>query len=169
MSMRRRPKKTDISLPSNFEHRYHAGYDPITGQYHGLPKEMSMRRRPKKTDISLPSNFEHRYHAGYDPITGQYHGLPKQWQAIIGISPNRRGRPRPVVDPSCITPMEIAEIKTVVRGDVSASCRKYPRCGETVFGGIPMINTLRKDRASLECESSRTVRIPETWTPIPQV
>lgn len=43
----------------------------------------------------------------------------QQWQAIIGSAPNRRGRPLPMVDPSCITPMEIAEIKTIVRGDVN--------------------------------------------------
>ncbi|VDP16825.1 unnamed protein product [Onchocerca flexuosa] len=85
---------------------------------------MSIRRRTKKVDISMPTNFEHRYHAGFDPVTGQYHGLPKQWQAIIGITPNRRGRPRPMVDPSCITPTEIAEIKTVVRGDLPESCQK---------------------------------------------
>lgn len=43
----------------------------------------------------------------------------QQWQAIIGTPfSGRRGRPRPMVDPSCITPLEIAEIKTIVRGDV---------------------------------------------------
>uniref|UniRef100_A0A0N5AZR1 non-specific serine/threonine protein kinase n=1 Tax=Syphacia muris TaxID=451379 RepID=A0A0N5AZR1_9BILA len=82
---------------------------------------MSIRRKPRKVEISNPMNFEHRIHAGFDPVTGQYHGLPKQWQAIIGSAPNRRGRPLPVVDPSCITPMEIAEIKTIVRGDVNDS------------------------------------------------
>lgn len=38
MSIRRRGRKLDISMPTNFEHRYHAGFDPVTGQYHGLPK-----------------------------------------------------------------------------------------------------------------------------------
>uniref|UniRef100_A0A183URG7 non-specific serine/threonine protein kinase n=1 Tax=Toxocara canis TaxID=6265 RepID=A0A183URG7_TOXCA len=79
---------------------------------------MSMRKRPKKVEISAPMNFEHRIHAGFDPSTGQYHGLPKQWQALMGTTLNRRGRPRPMVDPSCITPLEMAEIKTIVRGDV---------------------------------------------------
>jgi p21-activated kinase 7 len=30
---------------------------------------------------------------------------------------SRGDRPKPMVDPSCITPIEIAEIKTIVRGD----------------------------------------------------
>lgn len=38
MSMRRRAKKIEISAPTNFVHRIHAGYDPSTGEYHGLPK-----------------------------------------------------------------------------------------------------------------------------------
>ncbi|VDN06194.1 unnamed protein product [Thelazia callipaeda] len=86
---------------------------------------MSMRKRTKKLNISMPTNFEHRYHAGYDPVTGQYYGLPKQWEAIIGITSNRRGRRRPMIDPSCITPMEIAEIKTLVRGDLPQQSQKW--------------------------------------------
>lgn len=38
MSIRRKPRKVEISNPMNFEHRIHAGFDPVTGQYHGLPK-----------------------------------------------------------------------------------------------------------------------------------
>uniref|UniRef100_A0A1I8ARQ6 non-specific serine/threonine protein kinase n=1 Tax=Steinernema glaseri TaxID=37863 RepID=A0A1I8ARQ6_9BILA len=36
---RHRVKKADISKPLNFEHRIHAGYDPRTGTYSGLPKQ----------------------------------------------------------------------------------------------------------------------------------
>ncbi|VDM10215.1 unnamed protein product [Wuchereria bancrofti] len=128
---------------------------------------MSIRRRTKKVDISMPTNFEHRYHAGFDPVTGQYHGLPKQWQAIIGITPNRRGRPRPMVDPSCITPLEIAEIKTVVRGDVPQSYHK-----EINFGGMPMNNKLRKDHNDLQNgvrnDFTRMLPISDAWTGLPQ-
>ncbi|GMT08872.1 hypothetical protein PFISCL1PPCAC_169 [Pristionchus fissidentatus] len=96
---------------------------------------MSMRRRLKKSEIGTPTDFQHRIHAGFDPNTGQYSGLPKQWQAILGrplpraafppqhptgtLSSNGGTMPRPraMVDPSCITPMQMATIKTVVRGD----------------------------------------------------
>ena len=33
----RKSKKVDISAPMNFEHRIHAGFDPKTGTYTGLP------------------------------------------------------------------------------------------------------------------------------------
>ncbi|VBB34132.1 unnamed protein product [Acanthocheilonema viteae] len=123
---------------------------------------MSLRRRARKVEISMPTNFEHRYHAGFNPVTGQYHGLPKQWQAIIGITPNRRGRPRPMVDPSCITPTEIAEIKTVVRGDVPQPYRN----------GVPVSNKLRNDhiemQGGVQDDFTRMVRISEPWTRFPQ-
>ena len=38
--MRKKLKKSEISTPSNFEHRIHAGYDPKTGLYTGLPRVM---------------------------------------------------------------------------------------------------------------------------------
>ncbi|MCP9262490.1 Serine/threonine-protein kinase PAK mbt [Dirofilaria immitis] len=128
---------------------------------------MSIRRRTRKVDISMPINFEHRYHAGFDPVTGQYHGLPKQWQAIIGITPNRRGRPRPMIDPSCITPMEIAEIKTVVRGDLP-----QPNQKEINFDSVSTNNKLQKNHAELQNgaqnDLTRVVCTSETWTHLPQ-
>uniref|UniRef100_A0A0R3RH68 non-specific serine/threonine protein kinase n=1 Tax=Elaeophora elaphi TaxID=1147741 RepID=A0A0R3RH68_9BILA len=131
-------------------------------------KKMSIRRRAKKVDISMPTNFEHRYHAGFDPVTGQYHGLPKQWQAIIGIAPNRRDRPRPMVDPSCITPMEIAEIKTVVRGDLPQPCQR-----EINLDGVSDGNKPRKDRTELQGgvqnDFARVIHASETWTRFPQL
>ncbi|KAM3717943.1 Serine/threonine-protein kinase PAK [Dirofilaria immitis] len=130
-------------------------------------KKMSIRRRTRKVDISMPINFEHRYHAGFDPVTGQYHGLPKQWQAIIGITPNRRGRPRPMIDPSCITPMEIAEIKTVVRGDLP-----QPNQKEINFDSVSTNNKLQKNHAELQNgaqnDLTRVVCTSETWTHLPQ-
>uniref|UniRef100_A0A915PZ84 non-specific serine/threonine protein kinase n=1 Tax=Setaria digitata TaxID=48799 RepID=A0A915PZ84_9BILA len=124
---------------------------------------MSIRRRTKKVDISMPINFEHRYHAGFDPVTGQYHGLPKQWQAILGITPNRRGRPRPMVDPSCITPMEIAEIKTVVRGDLP-----QPFQSGTRFGDVSVSSKLRKNHSELQDGSTHMIRTSEKSAHSPQ-
>ncbi|KAL6744354.1 hypothetical protein Aduo_017296 [Ancylostoma duodenale] len=81
-----------------------------------MNRTFSMRKKLKKSEISTPSNFEHRIHAGYDARTGTYTGLPKQWQALLGPPRALNGRPRPIVDPSCITPVDIAELKTVIRG-----------------------------------------------------
>uniref|UniRef100_A0A1I7X0P8 non-specific serine/threonine protein kinase n=1 Tax=Heterorhabditis bacteriophora TaxID=37862 RepID=A0A1I7X0P8_HETBA len=80
-----------------------------------MNRSLSMRKKIKKAEISTPSNFEHRIHAGYDARTGTYTGLPKQWQALLG-PPRVSGRPKPIVDPSCITPVDIAELKIVIRG-----------------------------------------------------
>lgn len=114
-------------------------------------------------EISAPMDFEHRIHAGFDPATGQYHGLPKQWQAIIGAPPNRRGRPRPMVDPSCITPVEIAEIKTIVRGDVPSS--NSDLCASIA---VPRSSCFRSHiRPELPPAHQKSVRIPEAWTPLP--
>uniref|UniRef100_F1KS32 non-specific serine/threonine protein kinase n=1 Tax=Ascaris suum TaxID=6253 RepID=F1KS32_ASCSU len=128
---------------------------------------MSMRRRAKKIEISAPTNFVHRIHAGYDPSTGEYHGLPKQWQAIIGTPfSGRRGRPRPMVDPSCITPLEIAEIKTIVRGDVPPhSISSVTQSGSV---SVAQSNAFRTGLQSVASQPSvqQCVRIPESWTPI---
>uniref|UniRef100_A0A8C4R4F6 non-specific serine/threonine protein kinase n=1 Tax=Eptatretus burgeri TaxID=7764 RepID=A0A8C4R4F6_EPTBU len=76
------------------------------------------RRKKKKKkkpelEISPPCNFEHRVHARFDARAGCVTGLPLQWQGLIQEG---SGRPRPVVDPSCITPIELAPLKTIVRG-----------------------------------------------------
>ncbi|KAJ1369798.1 Serine/threonine-protein kinase PAK 2 [Parelaphostrongylus tenuis] len=90
-----------------------------------MNRTFSMRKKLKKSEISTPSNFEHRIHAGYDPRTGTYTGLPKQWQALLGPPRSLNGRPRPIVDPSCITPLDIAELKTVIRGPSSSLNTSY--------------------------------------------
>ncbi|GMS77900.1 hypothetical protein PENTCL1PPCAC_75 [Pristionchus entomophagus] len=112
---------------------------------------MSMRRRLKKSEIGTPTDFQHRIHAGFDPATGQYSGLPKQWQVILGRVPARSlgsGRPRALVDPSAITPMEMASIKTVVRGD-----RYNPETNNQAFAlsgmSVARSNSLRQQQQPL--------------------
>uniref|UniRef100_A0A1I7V4R9 non-specific serine/threonine protein kinase n=1 Tax=Caenorhabditis tropicalis TaxID=1561998 RepID=A0A1I7V4R9_9PELO len=83
-----------------------------------MNRTFSLRRKVKKSEISTPSNFEHRIHAGFDTRTGTYTGLPKQWQALLG-PPRSISWPKPMVDPSCITPVDVAELKTVIRGPAS--------------------------------------------------
>ncbi|KAH9406782.1 Serine/threonine-protein kinase PAK 5 [Tyrophagus putrescentiae] len=75
-------------------------------------------KKKKKPLISAPSNFEHRVH------TGKFVGLPPQWLSLIQGSGGGGGnRPKPIVDPSNITPTEIMDIKshTIVRGQSNSA------------------------------------------------
>lgn len=65
----------------------------------------------------MPSNFEHRVHTGFDKREGKYVGLPLQWASIVGNNQilKSTNRPLPLVDPSEITPIEILDLKTIVR------------------------------------------------------
>ncbi|XP_032998739.1 serine/threonine-protein kinase PAK 5 isoform X2 [Lacerta agilis] len=71
-------------------------------------------KKKKKLEISGPSNFEHRVHTGFDPREQKFTGLPQQWQSLLADTANR---PKPMVDPSCITPIQLAPMKTIVRGN----------------------------------------------------
>ena len=76
-------------------------------------------KKKKKVEISAPSNFQHRVHTGFDNSSHKFVGLPKQWASLVtddtagAQSPHR---PSPLVDPSAITPTDIIDLKTVVRG-----------------------------------------------------
>lgn len=69
-------------------------------------------KKKKKPIISAPSNFEHRVHTGFDRREGRFVGLPPQWASLIGSG---QDRPKPIVDPSHITPTEILDMKLHVR------------------------------------------------------
>uniref|UniRef100_A0A8B9FB30 non-specific serine/threonine protein kinase n=1 Tax=Amazona collaria TaxID=241587 RepID=A0A8B9FB30_9PSIT len=70
-------------------------------------------KKKKRLEISAPSNFEHRVHTGYDQHEQKFTGLPRQWQGLIEESAKR---PKPLVDPVCITAIQHASQKTIVRG-----------------------------------------------------
>lgn len=91
-------------------------------------------KKKKRPTISMPTNFEHRVHTGFDRREGKFVGLPPQWASLIrgeeelaaaraaaANAANDRFRPRPIVDPSNITPTEMVDIKeqSVVRGSTS--------------------------------------------------
>ncbi|XP_006870456.1 PREDICTED: serine/threonine-protein kinase PAK 7 [Chrysochloris asiatica] len=82
-------------------------------------------KKKKKIEISGPSNFEHRVHTGFDPQEQKFTGLPQQWHSLLADTANR---PKPMVDPSCITPIQLAPMKTIVRGNKS--------CKETSINGL---------------------------------
>ncbi|XP_033930026.1 serine/threonine-protein kinase PAK 4 [Melopsittacus undulatus] len=70
-------------------------------------------KKKKRLEISAPSNFEHRVHTGYDQREQRFTGLPRQWQGLLEESAKR---PKPLVDPGCITAIQRASQKTIVRG-----------------------------------------------------
>ncbi|XP_068280796.1 serine/threonine-protein kinase PAK 4 [Nyctibius grandis] len=74
-------------------------------------------KKKKRLEISAPSNFEHRVHTGYDQQEQKFTGLPRQWQGIIEESAKR---PKPLVDPVCITAIQHGSQKTIVRGSKAA-------------------------------------------------
>ncbi|KYO37543.1 iron/zinc purple acid phosphatase-like protein precursor [Alligator mississippiensis] len=70
----------------------------------GLVADLAMfSKKKKRLEISGPSNFEHRVHTGYDQQEQKFTGLPRQWQGLIEESAKR---PKPLVDPACITAIQ---------------------------------------------------------------
>ena len=102
---------------------------------------MPFVKRKKRPEISSPTNFEHRVHSGYDHDNGVFVGLPAQWNSIISETENENkktsdlqysqnnclnnakqrfllslnnSRPKPIVDPSRITPNELNLFKVLI-------------------------------------------------------
>ncbi|XP_076983552.1 serine/threonine-protein kinase PAK 6 [Tamandua tetradactyla] len=101
---------------------------------------MFRKKKKKRPEISAPQNFQHRVHTSFDPKEGKFVGLPPQWQNIL----DTLRRPKPVVDPSRITRVQLQPMKTVVRGG-SAPTDGY-------------ISGLLKDIQKLSVISSNTLR-----------
>ncbi|XP_055519619.1 serine/threonine-protein kinase PAK 4 [Leucoraja erinacea] len=70
-------------------------------------------KKKKRVEISAPVNFEHRVHTGFDQQEQKFTGLPRQWQSLLEDTAKR---PKPMVDPSYITPIQLAPRKAIVRG-----------------------------------------------------
>ena len=96
-------------------------------------------KKKKKPEISAPTNFQHRVHTGFDASNNKFVGLPKQWTSLVGHEPGATSpyRPQPVVDPSAITPIDIREMKTIVRGG------ETPLVGGGRAGSVVRSNSLR--------------------------
>ncbi|OXA59113.1 serine/threonine-protein kinase PAK 5 isoform X2 [Folsomia candida] len=99
-------------------------------------------KKKKKVLISQPTNFEHRVHTGYDKKEGRFIGLPPQWASVVGsnIVLKSTNRPLPLVDVSEITPTEILDLKTVVRGD---GCRREDLSHLPKISSVVRSNSLR--------------------------
>ena len=84
----KKKKKLDISLPKNFEHRVHTGFDKRENRYVGLP--------PQWAGIVSPT-----------PSAGKGNGAGGAFTS----------RPTPLIDPSEITPTEIIDLKVTTDDD----------------------------------------------------
>ncbi|CAL8272212.1 unnamed protein product [Merluccius merluccius] len=101
---------------------------------------MFRKKKKKRPEISAPKNFEHRVHTSFDAKRGCYVGLPTQWQSLIE---NLR-RPKPMVDPSRITEVELRPKKTIVRG--------------SMIGHGDYITAMINDMSRLSVTSSNSLR-----------
>jgi p21-activated kinase 7 len=65
-------------------------------------------KKKKKIEISNPTNFQHRVHTGFDNTSNKFVGLPRQWASLVGDEAGSEAarRPRALVDPSAITPVD---------------------------------------------------------------
>ncbi|CAH1636872.1 unnamed protein product [Spodoptera littoralis] len=146
-------------------------------------------KKKKKPLISPPSNFEHRVHTGFDKREGKFVGLPLQWASLVGNNQilKSTNRPLPLVDPSEITPTEILDLKTIVRGDhrttsVSSIARPLPSSipQQPVQNGVVLPKTSNVARSnSLRSTSPPRIRrdlrsqpnvppsVPEESPPVP--
>ncbi|XP_064623130.1 serine/threonine-protein kinase PAK mbt-like isoform X3 [Lineus longissimus] len=115
--------------------------DTVTGSdgdvLYEYRRDKMFGKKKKRPTISAPSNFEHRVHTGYDNQHKEYVGLPPQWASIIKPA----SRPVPVIDPSHITPTEMAPLKTVVRGESHGRLNGYPNNNQGI--SVARSNSLR--------------------------
>ncbi|KAF6205314.1 hypothetical protein GE061_019484 [Apolygus lucorum] len=119
-------------------------------------------KKKRKPQISPPTNFEHRVHTGFDKREGKFVGLPLQWASIVGNNQilKSTNRPLPLVDPSEITPTEILDLKTIVRGhDVVRPPGHREEPGTTTGGGIPKTSHVARSN-SLRSSSPPSRRRP---------
>lgn len=116
------------------------------------------KKKKRKIEISAPKNFEHRVHTSFDPARGCYVGLPPQWQSVI----ETLRRPKPVVDPSRVTPVRLKAEKTIVRGSfighgdyIAAAIAEMSRLSVTSS------NSLRRTSPSLRKRAQSMGRLGE--------
>ncbi|NXV60358.1 PAK4 kinase, partial [Molothrus ater] len=114
-------------------------------------------KKKKRVEISAPSNFEHRVHTGYDPSEQRFTGLPRQWQGLLEESARR---PKPLVDPACITAIRGAH-KPIVRGS------KGPQDG-TPGGRDRTLAWLLDELAAVSVSRSNSLRRDSPPCPSPE-
>lgn len=101
---------------------------------------MFRKKKKKRPEISAPKNFEHRVHTSFDAKHGCFVGLPTQWQSLIE---NLR-RPKPMVDPSRITEVELRP-KKVSRTFSFISIAGVRQLSEVVIRNAELFNARETD------------------------
>lgn len=106
-------------------------------------------KKKKKPQISTPTNFEHRVHTGFDKLEGKFVGLPLQWASIVGNNQilKSTNRPLPLVDPSEITPTEILDLKTIVRGHNDPRIGRLGSGEKSIENGLPKTSTVARSNS----------------------
>lgn len=106
-------------------------------------------KKKKKPQISTPTNFEHRVHTGFDKLEGKFVGLPLQWASIVGNNQilKSSNRPLPLVDPSEITPTEILDLKTIVRGHNDPRVGRFAPGDKNTENGLPKTSTVARSNS----------------------
>nr|XP_002711515.1 serine/threonine-protein kinase PAK 4 [Oryctolagus cuniculus]XP_008255371.1 serine/threonine-protein kinase PAK 4 [Oryctolagus cuniculus]XP_008255372.1 serine/threonine-protein kinase PAK 4 [Oryctolagus cuniculus]XP_008255373.1 serine/threonine-protein kinase PAK 4 [Oryctolagus cuniculus]XP_008255374.1 serine/threonine-protein kinase PAK 4 [Oryctolagus cuniculus] len=116
-------------------------------------------KRKKRVEISAPSNFEHRVHTGFDQHEQKFTGLPRQWQSLIEESARR---PKPLVDPACITSIQPGAPKTIVRGSKGAKDGALTLLlDEFENMSVTRSNSLRRDSPPLPARARQENGVPE--------
>ncbi|KAJ8391563.1 hypothetical protein AAFF_G00088850 [Aldrovandia affinis] len=114
-------------------------------------------KKKKRPEISAPSNFQHRVHTGFDHRQQKFTGLPQQWQSLLA---DTASRPKPMVDPSYITPIQLAPMKTIVRGS-------RPQKDTSINGLLEEFDSISVTRSnSLRKESPRPAPPGERVQPL---
>jgi p21-activated kinase 7 len=106
-------------------------------------------KKKKKPQISTPTNFEHRVHTGFDKQEGKFVGLPLQWASIVGNNQilKSTNRPLPLVDPSEITPTEILDLKTIVRGHNDPRIVKLSMGEKLAENNLPKMSSVARSNS----------------------
>ncbi|TGZ52005.1 Non-specific serine/threonine protein kinase [Temnothorax longispinosus] len=153
-SRHHREPRSPHELPDLSEERVLAHF--VNSKPTGLGGAASQRsyrtmftKKKKKPQISTPTNFEHRVHTGFDKREGKFVGLPLQWASIVGNNQilKSTNRPLPLVDPSEITPTEILDLKTIVRGHNDPRISRPLATDRTVENGLPKISTVARSNS----------------------
>ncbi|XP_056620207.1 serine/threonine-protein kinase PAK 6b [Triplophysa dalaica] len=116
------------------------------------------KKKKRRLEISAPKNFQHRVHTSFDPVHGCFIGLPPQWQSLI----ETLKRPKPVVDPSNITRVQLKPKKSIVRGSfighedyISAAIAQLSRLS------VSSSNSLRRSSPSQRRRAQSLGRLTE--------
>jgi hypothetical protein len=123
MPFGKRKKRPDISSPTNFEHRVHSGFDHNNGVFVGLPTQWNSIIN-ENDQFKLQHNFNSlNQHVNLTKgMNLNSHNIESHTNEGNILSNNIQNfRPKPIVDPSRITPTELICFKTIVRGQQSSS------------------------------------------------